>query len=357
MEVSGRLKQDKMTMGQRMKAVTSGERPDRIPLMLSSLGFSAKTVGYPVASMYDDPARSFWAQVRTNEMFGCEGSPTYLVYGGWEFGGEIRFPSSEWQQSPVVTRYPVQSEEDVERLRMPDVKAAGAIPLATELYKLCERNHMPITPMVGSPLTVASGLCSVETVCRWMMKKPDVANRLLRVVTDFCLQMAEYWIETFGVKRVTPFIATPSESNQVISPRHFQEFALPYLKELHEKLLDMGTRRFMCHFCGEQNLNLPYYEELPMGNGSLISFGHEVDITTAIEYFGDTCTIAGNIEPRVIQTGTPEQVYELSRQCIEKGRNAPRGYILMPGCELPPNSPPYNVYMMRKAINDFGWYD
>jgi uroporphyrinogen-III decarboxylase len=30
--------------------------------------------------------------------------------------------------------------------------------------------------------------------------------------------------------------------------------------------------------------------------------------------------------------------------------------MLMPGCEIPPNAPPHNVYVMRKAIDDFGRY-
>ena len=94
-----------------------------------------------------------------------------------------------------------------------------------------------------------------------------------------------------------------------------------------------------------------------MGNPGIISIGKEVDISTAIEYFGDTCIIAGNIEPAILQAGTPEEIYELSRQAIEKGKSAPRGYALMQGCEVPINTPPYNLYTMRRAIDDFGWYE
>jgi uroporphyrinogen decarboxylase len=82
-----------------------------------------------------------------------------------------------------------------------------------------------------------------------------------------------------------------------------------------------------------------------------------VDLTTAIKYFGDTSIVAGNIDPAVIQTGSPQRIYELCCQAIEKAKHAPRGFILMPGFELSPMTPPYNVYAMKKAINDFGWYD
>ena len=45
------------------------------------------------------------------------------------------------------------------------------------------------------------------------------------------------------------------------------------------------------------------------------------------------------------------------RIAIEKGKKHKRGFILAPGCEIPPHSVPYLVWMMAKAVNDFGYYD
>jgi uroporphyrinogen decarboxylase len=127
------------------------------------------------------------------------------------------------------------------------------------------------------------------------------------------------------------------------------------MKEVYDKLASLGVTHTYTHICGEQNLNLPYWSEIAMGDPGIVSFGHEVDLDTASHYFPNDI-ILGNVEPAVIQAGTPEQVYELSRICIEKGKKHLAGYILSPGCEMPAKAPPYNVYMMRKAIDDFGWY-
>lgn len=94
-----------------------------------------------------------------------------------------------------------------------------------------------------------------------------------------------------------------------------------------------------------------------MGDNGIVSFGCEVDLDSAIEYFGDKCIIAGNIDPMVILTGTPQEVYELSKRCIEKGGNSPGGYILTAGCDIPPIAPPYSIYVMSKAVSDADWYD
>jgi uroporphyrinogen decarboxylase len=88
----------------------------------------------------------------------------------------------------------------------------------------------------------------------------------------------------------------------------------------------------------------------------LVTFGHQVTLTKAIEYFGESCIVLGNVNSSLIQTGTPQQVYEACRDAILEAKDAPRGFMLMSGCELPPMSAPYNVYMMKKAIEDFGRY-
>ncbi|MFC1822718.1 uroporphyrinogen decarboxylase family protein [Thermodesulfobacteriota bacterium] len=336
--------------------ILQGNSTKRVPVQLLSVGFCAKTTGFPLAKIYEDVEKSFWAQKWTQEMYGCEGSPTFvnMLSATWDFGGEIKFPTSEWGQAPLPVRYPVQSKADVDRLALPDLRKSRFIKLAMEFSKLCERHNMPITICITSPFTSAGNVCGLEKLCRWMIKKPDVAHRLLQVVTDHCVQTIQYWVDAFGAKRIAPIVGAPSDSNQVISPKQFEAFGFPYLKELHEKVLAMGVRRLFCHICGDQNLNLPFFAKIPMGEGGIVTFGHEVDLTTAIEYFGDHCIIGGNVEPQLIQNGTPRQIYEIAKKCIEKGKHAPKGYILMPGCELPPMAPPYNVYMLKKAAEDFG---
>lgn len=63
----------------------------------------------------------------------------------------------------------------------------------------------------------------------------------------------------------------------------------------------------------------------------------------------------------------PELVYRLARVVADfhiavaqywvDTFGHPGGFAFGPSCELPPKAPPYNVWVMRKAINDFGWYE
>ena len=348
-----------MTSAERIEALLKGKPLDRIPMLYFILGFCARNVGYPVATIYSNPEKSFRAQVLTKEQYGYDSDPFYgyASYGGWEFGGEINLPDGDYEQAPSHGSFAVVSEQDVEGLELPEVKTAGMLPLAIKFSRIQDEHGFSPSVVVGGPFTIAGNICPVDTLCRWLIKRPELANRLLRLAIDHIIDVVRYWTDTFGKERVVVQIWEPLASNKIISPQQFEKFVLPFQVELHEKILAMDIRYLLCHICGEQNWNLPYWAQVPMSSPGIISIGKEVDITTAIEYFGETCIIAGNIEPTILQTETPLVIYELCRQALEKGKQAPRGYALMQGCEVPVNTPPYNLYTMRKAIDDFGWYE
>ena len=348
-----------MSNSDRVDALLRGEKVDRVPLYHFLLGFCARNVGYTTADMYANPQKSFQAQQWTFEQYGIDGGPDYgyASYGGWEFGGDIKMPEGEWQQAPSHVTFPVNTIEDIDTLSMPDVSSAGSLPLAMEFSKLQQQHDVPITVTLGGNFSVAGNICPPSKLCRWMLKKPDAAHHLLRIASDHMLDVVRYWADTFGAEKVIPNLWEPMAANNIISPKQFETFVFPYIKDTNEKMLSMGVKHILYHICGEQNANLPLWAQIPMGDPGMVTFGSEVSLTTAIEYFGDSCLILGNVLPSLIQTGTPQEVYDACRDCILEAKNAPRGFMLMPGCELPPMAPPFNVYMMKKAIEDFGYYE
>ena len=352
-------RQETMSAGERMGAILMRQRPDRVPFMPFIMGYCAKNVGYPIAVIYNDAEKSFWSQMWTAEMFGYDGGAMYgyASMGGWEFGGDIKMPQSEWEQAPVVTRFPAQTAEEVDALPIPDPATAGCYPIALKFAEIQQQFGMPIMVMGMSPFTSAGNIAEVDVLCRWMMKQPEVAHKLLKKVVVFGKKVIDYYMERFPNYPMMAFTGEATSANQIISPRQFEEFVLPYMSELHDHILKSGIRHIFCHICGEQNLNLKYWAQMEYGDPGILSFGHEVDLSKAIEVFGDKHAIAGNIEPQVIQNRPWQEVYELCRIAIEKAKMAPSGYLLMAGCEVPVQAPPYNIYVMKKAVMEFGFYD
>ena len=353
------LKQDRMTSQERVEALFSYKTPDRVPIGAMATGFNTRNAGFTVADAYEDPEKSFQATLWTYEQYGWDPIPQYsghTLLGAWDFGGDVRVPKGQYEGALVVTRYPVQSEEDIEKLEMPDPLKAGRIPTAFRYSRLQMEHHLPVYFFSRSPFCMAANMCGTDTFLRWTVRKPEICHRLLRLALDHTVNALTYWVAAFGVENVFAWMSSPTESNQLVSPKTVEKLALPYHVEYHHCLRSLGIRRFGLHICGEQNQNLPILAgAAPWSHPSVLSFGHEVDLETAASRFPDDI-IFGNIEPAILQTGTPDQVYELCKAAIVKGKKAPGGFILGPGCGIPAFAPPVNLFAMTKAVNDFGFY-
>lgn len=348
-----------MTSNELIKAVLDGKPVDRVPHFPFILGFCAKNVGLPISTIYSNAEQSFDAQQKTFEQYGVDWGPIYgyASYGTWEFGGEVEMPTGEYQQAPAHKMFPVKSESDIDNLTMPDVRTAGCLPIAMEFSKLQEKNGTPISVVMGGNFTIAGNICAVEKMCRWMLKKPDAAHRVLRLATDHIVDIVSHWVDVFGPEKVIPQFWEPLTSNLIISPRQFKKFILPYLIESSEKILSMGVRHILYHICGDQNANLDDWAKVPMGDPGLCSFGEEIDIDKAIEILGDKAVIIGNIDPALLLTSKPQKIYDHCREIIAKGKDSPRGFMFSSGCEVSPETPGYHVYMLKKALDDFGSYN
>ncbi len=355
---------DRMTDSERINALLRHEKPDRVPVWPFAYdAFAAINANYSMADAYNNPEKALQAQRWCSQQYGWVSAPYlgYAAYGAWEFGGELKWPQSEYDQAPSIIRHPVQSEEDVLKLILPDVSEAGYLPLLMKFNQLAlkerpDNEAFSISARVGGVFGVAVQACSAEKFLKWIIRKPDIAHHMLRLATDHDLQIANHWKKTFGTEGVLIRSGEATTSNQLISPKTFEIFAYPYLKELHRKTIEMGFKHIYSHICGEQNANLEKWAEIPMGNPGIISIGHEIDVLTAAKYFPNDI-ILGNLDPSIVQTGTPQEVYDSSKEIIEKGMQCPGGFIFSPGCQMPPKAPAINAWMLTKAAQDFGRYE
>jgi len=352
-----------MTDAQRINALLDNQKPDRVPVWhFAYAGFAMLEKGYTIAQIFLEPEKALEAERLASRKYRWVSNPTigYAAYGSWEFGGQLKLPTGEYDQAPSVIRYPVETEGDAWSLKLPDIEKAGIIPgrimfQENVLREKPENEPFQVICCINEPFHTAGNICGLERLCRWLIKKPEIAHHLLHLATDHSSQVAQYWAKKFGTKNALIRSADAISSNQVISPKLFETFALPYAKELHEKILTIGYKNIYVHICGEQNLNLPYWAEVPMGNPGFVSVGHEVDIMAASKYFPRDI-ILGNINPAIVQNSTVDEVYRLTKQIIEHGKNCSRGYIFSTGCDLPPRAPAENVMAMTRATEDAGFY-
>jgi len=339
----------------RVHALLEGRPVDRVPVYLFAASFGVTQAGYPLPTVYDDPRRSLEAQLCAQALFGYDSPPyyAYATYGTWERGEQLAYPSSELRQEPTMPFYPVRSEEEAETLELPDVTRAGMLPRAMQFSRLQAEHGLPVSVVVGGVFAIAGNICGLHRLLVWMVQNPGTVHHLLQMAGDHLGDIVEHWAMAFGAGRLLPVVWESLATSDVISPACFEEFVLPYQKQFHERILATGVEHILCHICGEQRRNLPHWAAIPMGNPGIVSIGHEIDLEEAGRHFPKDI-LMGNIEPALVDKGTPEQVYRSTWNCIQKGKKHRGGFILAAGCELAPETPPDNVRKIMQAVNDVG---
>ena len=348
-----------MNSKERVDSLFNRRQPDRVALHALSNAFNSVNAGYEASVAYVDPAKAFEAMLWTYEQYDWELHIQYCLHSVtavMDFGGKVRMPKGPYEGALVVEKHPMDQAADFDRLELPDPRTAGRIPQALEYARLQHAQGLPATFFSRSPFTFAANFCGLETFAKWLFKQKDLCRRMMDLALEHIIRVLRVWVDEFGPEGVWLWISSPSESNQILSPRFFERFALPYHHQLHQRVKELGIGRFGFHICGDQNKNLPALAEAqPWPHPALLSFGHEVDLADAARCFPDDI-IYGNLEPSFIQTASPQAVYDLARDTIAKGKGLDNGFVLGTGCGLPATAPPAKVFAVSKAVRDHGAY-
>ena len=350
---------DTMTPPERMMALIMGQPIDRVPFEPISLGFSARLSGQDRGEFYSNPDKAFQAGMNLLQKYPwLNAAPIYgyADMGAWEFGGEITWPNQSRYAAPL-SHYPVlSSPSEVDSLPDPDPRTAGMCPLVHRFNDLKRNTGFPASVFCGSASELSAGVIGRADYMRWVMKYPEEVHKVQRKVTDFVIRFAELTFEKYGPENCSSFTAVPMDSNQLVSPKVVAEFSMPYIKEIMEFYASAGMPGALVHLCGDHNGNLELWKDVPTMPRSFFSFGYEVPLEKASEFLGEKYILAGNMKSSVLQMGSKEEVMAETRRCLEIGMKHPGGFVLMPSCEFPPDTPEENLEAIGQAIYEYGYY-
>ncbi|MBI4181174.1 MAG: hypothetical protein HY528_04510 [Chloroflexi bacterium] len=344
-----------MTNKERVEAVLRREEPDRVPNWPFIIrNFAMVYSGGSVADAYIVEGKvAYEAEKKACQDFDWVFAPALTAWRG--SGSRILVPPSQ-NPKPAFEKVPTKTADEVLALPAIDAKrhiTPELIDFARRVYQDNDDNKPLVTIGGLGVVNTAGGITGYTNLCKWMLQRPEVAHHALRLAADYQIEAAQYCKDLFGVDGVMPAGANGAAS--VISPKHFEQFCLPYLKETHQEIMAMGFKHLRQHPCGDQNRYLPYWQQIPLGDPGIVWVGNEMDLTKAAQYFPNDI-IAGNLNSVLIQTGSPDEVYQAARKVIEQGKSLATGFIFAPACELPPLAPVENLMAITRAINDFGWY-
>lgn len=192
------------------------------------------------------------------------------------------------------------------------------------------------------PFTLAGQFYGVEKMMSGLYKDKPGIHALLDFMTEVTFRYLAPAIEQGAV---ILSIAEPTASGDLISLPHFEEFVAPYLDKVIKRLKAKGAL-ITLHICGKIQDRLPLVPGLGV---DLMSVDYKVDLNAAQRALNGKVALAGNVNPVLLKEGTPREVAAAAAECLKKTAGD-KGFVLMPGCDIPPAVPLENVKAFFDAV-------
>jgi uroporphyrinogen decarboxylase len=259
-------------------------------------------------------------------------------------GGKIKFrlKGTPDVQEPIINEK--NSPTSIKTKRVQDDEGVRVLAKAAKILAKSIGNDTVVGTSQWGPFTLGGLAYGVEKLMRAIHKDPVAVHEVVNFGAKLCFDYLEPFIDA-GVSIIS--LADPTASGDLISREQFTEFSLPYLKQLTEKLKAKGVW-VLIHICGNTTNRLDRIIET---KADIMSVDYKVDLSIARKNLDKRIVLAGNLNPvNIMQKETPEGVSRASREAYEKaGKNG--GYLLMPGCDIPPSVPLENVRAMIETAH------
>ncbi len=196
---------------------------------------------------------------------------------------------------------------------------------------------------IAAPFTMASVLVGTQDFIMLIADEPELVEQLMDFTTEVSAEMFRLLCEN-GCDIAMP--ADPVASGNLISQGMYEEWALPALVNLKNKLPEY--KYFTAHVCGASGARVKCLRDAGI---QAFSCDYLVDLDTALTDADGKMAIMGNLNPAgVLLSGTPDEVYAEACERIRTANGRP--FILAPGCDMGSATPYENVKMFIKACKD-----
>jgi hypothetical protein len=370
---------------ERIEAALRLEKPDRIPVAPAIDLFAARYGGITQHEMLFNVKKFDMALQGTmddlgridaqNLSYAGTGSVLRLIFSTMKLPGVDGYPPDEIMQ--FVEKSTIQPEElreieergdipwllDIWRKDYPQIRtplglikalagiAFDQIKLTRSISSWRKKGVESIVGpnMMGVPLEYISfGIRSSTDLVLDLYRHPEEVKIASRGVMKFFKRQVRILPRLSGVKYV--FLGGTRTSATFLSPKLFEEFALPEWLELVNYVVERGYTPIL-HLDSDWTPFFHYLREFPARKCGLNLDGTS-DIFKAKEVLGDHMCIMGDVPAAMLKLGEPEEVDEYCRRLImELGRDG--GFILTSGCTVPIDSKPENVKAMLQSVHKY----
>lgn len=322
-----------------------GGKSDRVPVTLFGAGmWSIHRFGSTFKDLSNNPDKMTEMLVSMSDTLLCD-----IVYAGSGYnnfhasalGGSIKFREIG---APDLEAHLVSSEDDLSNLNISGLQTDEVITTVKKALTATKAkigNEYLITMTAWGPYTLGARLVGEEAMMKATFKKPAFVEKVVDFATDLLIRLYEPLVKDGALDIIS--LADPTASGDLISKKQFEKFAMPYLKKFNDWARSNNVHTLV-HICGNTTDRLDLF---PLTGASCISLDHKTDIARAKEILHGKMCFAGNVDPvKIMLQGSVQDVEDSCSKVIETA-GTDGGFVLMPGCDIPPTVPYENI---RKFI-------
>lgn len=336
-----------LTPKERLFKVLKGEKVDRPPCicpggmmnMIIEDVMDITGVKWPEAHVDAEMMARLTMGVYENGGFENFGVPFCMTVEAEGMGAAVNLGSKI--NEPRVTEYPIKSVSDWRNLKTINLEE-GRVKVVLDAIKILKSKNqeVPIIANLTGPVSTASSLMEPTDYYKELRKKPVEAHEFMEFVTENLIVFGKAQIDA-GADILT--ISDPSGTGEILGPKMFSEFAIPYLNRIINAVKDYAEGGTIIHICGRLK---SIYKELNELNSDAISFDSITSVKEVIENVRSKA-IMGNVSTLSLEKGSPESIKILAGVCIKNGVD-----ILSSACGIGARTKLENIKAMVEAAKD-----
>jgi uroporphyrinogen decarboxylase len=310
---------------------------------------AAREAGLTMKAFREDPSKLAGSFIRAVETYGYDG--VLVDVDTATLAGALGVPLELPEDEPALCRGARLARlEEVDDLEPPDVGRYPRVQVWLEAVRILVRHLGREVHVRGNcdqaPFSLAS---MVRGAADWMMDLMDEANReRAERLLDHCAEAGLQFIRLMAAAGAHMVSNGDSPAGpDLVSPRLYRRFALPWEKRLVEEAHRLGLP-YALHICGRTDRILDGMLET---GADALDLDYKTDMRLAHERMRDRATLIGNLDPSgVLALGTPALVEEKTRELVVIFADTPR-LIVNAGCAIPATTPPENLRAMVRAAH------
>ncbi|HVW53102.1 MULTISPECIES: uroporphyrinogen decarboxylase [unclassified Trinickia] len=253
--------------------------------------------------------------------------------------------------------HPVRTEEDVARLRVPDIDATlGYVTDAVRSIRRAltdgqGRQRVPLIGFSGSPWTLAcymvegGGSDDFRTVKSMLYARPDLMHRILHINAEAVAAYLNAQIRA-GAQAVMIF----DTWGGALADGIFQRFSLQYIEAVVRRLVreHEGSRVPVVTFTKGGGL---WLDDIAACGVDAVGLDWTVNLGAARERVGSRVALQGNLDPAAL-FAPPAAVREQARAVLDSYGNHP-GHVFNLGHGISQFAPPENVAELVDEVHQY----